>query len=517
VGSADAGSPVVRVRGLSKDYPPHRVLHGVDLDLVGGQVHALVGENGAGKSTLIKALAGLHAPTEGSIEVRGVPVSFGSPVDSQRAGIAVISQELELVPTMTIAENIFLAHELRSRWGTLDRPRMRRRTAELLATVGLAAAPNKVVGSLPVADQQLVEIAKALSFESGIVILDEPTAALSSADVTRLFAVIAELRRSGTAILYVSHRLHEIIGIAQRVTVLRDGHLVASGPIADYDESSLAEAIVGRAVDQVQIAHTDPGSTAETAELVVRSLSAAGVLDDVSFSVRRGEVVGIAGLLGSGRAEASRALLGIYRDQRGTIAVGGVDRKITSPRRALQVGIAALSEDRKAHGVFREMSVRDNLVIGRQRAGRGIIRRRPEERFFRGLRDQLRIQARKSGQLIESLSGGNQQKVLLARALATDAPVIVLNEPTRGVDVGAKAEIHLLIRRLAEQGRTIVVSSSDVPELVSVSDCCLVMCQGRIVATLRGADIDEATIVRYALGSAAGTNGDGRGGGTEMR
>jgi ABC-type sugar transport system ATPase subunit len=417
---------------------------------------------------------------------------------------------------MTIAENIFLGHELRSRWGTLDRPRMRRRTAELLAVVGLAAAPNNVVGSLPVADQQLVEIAKALSFESGIVILDEPTAALSSADVTRLFTVIAELRRSGTAILYVSHRLHEIIGIAQRVTVLRDGHLVATGPIADYDEGSLAEAIVGRAVEQVQVAHADAGSTEETAELVVRSLSAAGVLDDVSFSVRRGEVVGIAGLLGSGRAEASRALLGTYRDQRGTIAVGGVDRKITSPRRAMRVGIAALPEDRKAQGVFRAMSVRDNLVIGRQRASRGIIRRRSEEQFFRGLREQLRIQARKSGQFIESLSGGNQQKVLLARALATDAPVIVLNEPTRGVDVGAKAEIHLLIRRLAEQGRAIVVSSSDVPELVSVSDCCLVMCQGRIVATLRGADIDEATIVRYALGSASSGNGGRRGGGQEM-
>jgi ribose transport system ATP-binding protein len=490
---------VLRACAVTKEFAGVRALRGVDVALRAGEVHALLGENGAGKSTLIKTLAGLHQPTSGHIELDGREVVFPAPADSQRAGISVIAQELELVGSTSVVDNIFLGHELRGGVGFLDKPRMRRVAADLLEQLGVDVPLTAPVESLSVADQQLVEIAKALSIDFRILILDEPTAALNAADVERLFAVIGRLRHHGVAMLYVSHRLREVKQIADRVTVFRDGLVVGGGPVADFSEDTLAELIVGRAVSMVEVDHDAAPDTGNVA-LQVKGLRVPGAFEDIDLAVRYGEVVGVAGLVGSGRAELSHAIVGSYPSMGGSILVDGEPTRIDSPRKALAEGIVFLSEDRKAEGILPHLTVRENVMIGRERHIWRIIRARRETREYADVKDRLRIQATSPDAAITSLSGGNQQRVLVGRALLTGGRVLVLNDPTRGVDIGARAEIHQILRGLAADGFAVLVSSSDVPELVSVCDRCLVLSAGRAVCTLAGEEIDEPTILQRALG-----------------
>jgi ABC-type sugar transport system ATPase subunit len=499
--AGDERPVVLRGCGVTKDFAGVRALRGVDVALRTGEVHALLGENGAGKSTLIKAFAGLHQPTSGHIELEGSEVEFSTPSDSQRAGISVIAQELELVGSMNVVENIFLGHELRRRAGPLDKARMRRVAAELLEQLGVDVPLSAPVESLSVADQQLVEIAKALSIDFRILILDEPTAALNAADVERLFDVIRRLRERGVAMLYVSHRLREVKAIADRVTVLRDGSVVGGGVVADFSEDALAELIVGRAVSMVEVDHGAVADAGEVA-LEVRGLSVPGAFEAIDLEVRYGEVVGVAGLVGSGRAELSHAIVGSYPSMEGSILIDGKPARIDSPRAALADGVVFLSEDRKAEGILPDLTVRENVMVGRERHVFRAIRAKRETAEYEEIRQRLRIRAESPNAPITSLSGGNQQRVLVGRALLTGGRVLVLNDPTRGVDIGARAEIHQIVRQLAADGFAVLVSSSDVPELVSVSDRCLVLSAGRAVCILRGGEIEEPTIVQRALAPA---------------
>jgi ribose transport system ATP-binding protein len=494
---------VLAARDMTKDFPGTRALDGVSLELRAGEVHALLGENGAGKSTLIKIFAGIYQPTSGAIQFDGRDVVFSTPSVSQEHGVRVISQEFELVPTMTVAENIFLGHELKTRVGLLDRTRMKERATQVLGDLGVAVASDRPLESLSVADQQLVEIAKALSTEFRILILDEPTAALNAAEVDRLFQVIGRLRANGVAMLYVSHRLQDIISIAQRVTVLRDGRKVGGGPLSSFDENKLTELIVGEALAR-ESSRPDPCPTGDTA-VQLRSVSVPGLLADVSLSVRYGEVVGVTGLAGSGRSEVCQVLGGFISGYSGEVHVG---QKVAfhAPHHALNAGVATLAEDRKSQGIFTDLNNRENLIVSREREPWHRTRRKAERSSFEKEQKRLKIKTPSSESMITSLSGGNQQKVLVGRAIETGCKIIVFNEPTRGVDVKAKAEIHALIRGLARDGYAIVINSSDMPELIPLTDRCLVMVAGQVARELVGDEIDEASLVRWSLG----VKGEGR-------
>jgi ABC-type sugar transport system ATPase subunit len=497
--------PILEARQISKRFPGVLALDAVDLELLPGEVHALVGENGAGKSTLIKIIAGQHPPTSGSLHMNGREVQFDDPLQSQRAGISVINQEFNLIPELAIATNIFLGREPTRAGGLIDWPRVNRESAELLSGLGLDIRPTLRVEYLSVADRQLVEVAKALSQEFRVMVMDEPTAALNSAEVDRLFEIILELRGRGVAVLYVSHRLSEIFRIADRVTVLRDGRRVGTRPISEVTERDVITMMLGRELEEGEITKAPP-SEAKPA-LAVRDLAARGGLGPLSFDVHHGEVLGLAGLVGSGRSELMRTLFGIARPKGGEILVDGDPVVLKDPTHALAHGVFMLPEDRKVEGIFPDLDVRENLVITRTREEerplqRAFIDRRIEDVEYRRVQELFAVRAHSPEQLITTLSGGNQQKVMLGRALTSQARVLLLNEPTRGVDVGSKAEIHELIRGLARQGKAVVVSSSDVPELDKVSDRCLVLSAGLITGMLEGANLTEDNILACAVAHA---------------
>jgi len=496
--------PILVAQQVCKQFPGARALDNVDLELIPGEVHALVGENGAGKSTLIKVLGGQHRPTSGTILVNGRPVHFDNPLQSQAAGISVINQEFNLIPQLTIAENIFLGREPTNRAGTIDWATIRQRSAAILRELGLNIAPTLRVEYLSVADKQLVEVAKALSQDFRVMIMDEPTAALNSAEVERLFEIIASLRQRGVAVLYVSHRLSEIFRIADQVTVLRDGKRVDTCAIKDLTERDVITMMLGRALDDYQIEKV--GASEKPVALSVQNLTVPAALGGVSFDLHYGEVVGVAGLVGSGRSEMMRALYGILPHS-GVVQINGRQVEIDDPGRALRAGIFMLPEDRKTEGLFLDLDVLENLVMKRPRHKESAWKRLflaggVERGLYQRMRDMLAIRAHSSSQLIATLSGGNQQKVLLGRALVSEARILLLNEPSRGVDVGTKVEIHELIRQLAKDGNAVMVSSSDVPELVKVSDRCLVLSAGRLSGALRGSQITEDNILACAIGHA---------------
>ncbi len=494
--------PILEARQISKQFPGVLALDRVDLDLIPGEVHALVGENGAGKSTLIKILAGQYQPTAGTIHLNGAPVHFDNPMQSQAAGISVINQEFNLIPELSIAENIFLGREPRLRTGLIDWKTMNARAAQLLQELGLAVSPKLRAQYLTVGDLQLVEVAKALSHDFQVMIMDEPTAALNSAEVERLFGIIDSLRARGVVVLYVSHRLSEIFRIADRVTVLRDGRRVDTRAIKDVTENDVITMMLGRELADYEV--EKGAEVEERAALSVRGLTVLGAFTDVSFDLHYGEVLGIAGLIGSGRSELMRALFGLLSPSAGTITIDGRTTRIGSAMQALREGIFMLPEDRKAEGIFPDLNVLDNLLLKRPRPNENALARLflamgAERKQYQSIREKLSIRAHSPTQLISTLSGGNQQKVLLGRALVSEARILLLNEPSRGVDVGTKVEIHELIRRVAEEHRAVVVSSSDVPELVKVSDRCLVMSGGRIAAVLEGAQVTEDNILARAV------------------
>ncbi|WP_206475790.1 sugar ABC transporter ATP-binding protein [Microbacterium sp. KRD172] len=495
-------SAVLAVENIVQQYPGVRALKGVSLEIESGRILALVGENGAGKSTLIRILAGIEQPVEGVLRLRGEACRFGSSAESQAAGISVVSQEFRLVPQLSIADNIMLGHELTTS-GVIRGRETRQRVAELLALLGLDLDPNRLVSSLTTGDQQMVEIARALSRDFDVLIMDEPTAALNRAEVAQLHEIVRRLAAQGKAIVYVSHHLDEVFDLCDEVAVLRDGSLVHRSETAALDEQGLVEHMLGRKPQTLE--RRTEEAAARDERLSVESVRLGGFDEPFSLTVGAGEIVGLAGLIGSGRSELTRALFGDLAILDGVVRVDGDIVSLRSVSAAIRAGIYMLSEDRKNEGILPHLDVTENAMVSRDPAAtswwrRLVPSRREEGGLFEGLRRDLRIRVPHGRQLIGNLSGGNQQKVLLGRALESGCRVLLLNEPTRGVDVGAKLEIYQLIRRLASQGVGVIVSSSDAPELVAISERCVVFLAGRQTAELQGAEITEDNIVGASVG-----------------
>ncbi len=489
---AHDASFVLEARNVVKDFPGARALDGVSFAVHPGEVHALVGENGAGKSTLIKVLSGVHphGSFEGEVRVDGRAVKFRGIGDSERAGIGVIHQELALVDYMTAAENIFLGDEP-VRFGLVDFEKMYARSMELLGSLGVEVDAGSMVGELGVSLKQMVEIAKAVRKKSRVLVLDEPTAALASREVKALLDLIASLRDQGAAIVYISHKLEEVFAVADRITVLRDGKSVASRRASDWTRQEVIGAMVGREVSEVfPRVDRSPGPVAlEVEDLSIEAPGRPGVyiLDKVSFSVREGRILGVAGLMGSGRTSLLSALFGSPPGKRtGRIKVRGVEVQIDSPSQAIAAGLALAPEDRKLHGLIRSFSVKDNLSMVHldDFVRFGLVDSAREREACREAAAAMGVKAPSLEAAVETLSGGNQQKVVLGKWLLRAPRVLLLDEPTRGIDVGAKAEVHENIGRLAAKGMAVIMASSELPEVLGVSDEILVLREGKVAARL---------------------------------
>jgi len=485
--------------GIEKSFPGVKALANVSLDLHAAELLALVGENGAGKSTLIKVLAGAHLPDAGSILIDGEPVRISSPLDAQNAGIAVIYQDFNLVPTLTARETIFLGRE-RTRGGFCTPARERAEALELFDRMNVQIDTEALCRDLSVAQQQVCEIAKALSIDARIIVMDEPSAVLTSQEVDNLFAIIRELKSQGIGIIYISHRIEEVFRIAERATVLRDGEHVGTYDVKDLDRESLIEMMVGRKVE-----NEFPKVRAEIGEerLVVSGIGRGDAVKDVSFSVRRGEVLGITGLVGAGRTELARLIFGADRADRGGISLDGEDLRVHSPLDAIRSGICLLTEDRKQQGLVLGLPARENFALPNLSdwSGMTFINQSAERGAFAGFIRSLRIALSSQEQFAKNLSGGNQQKLVLAKWLQSNSEVIIMDEPTRGIDVGAKYEIYLLINDLAARGKSIIMISSELPEVLGMSDRILVMHEGRISGEIT--DVAGATqeqIMTMAVG-----------------
>jgi len=498
--------PYLQCDGISKRFPGVQALDGVSLAVPQGTVHALIGENGAGKSTFLKILSGAYTPDAGRVCLAGAPQTFHSARDAIRAGVAVIYQELQLVPQMTVAENLFLGH-LPNRGGWLDKRALRRAAEEQLAALEEDLDPNAKVSSLPLAQRQMVEVAKALSRDAAVIAFDEPTSSLSEREVQRLFAVIRDLKARGRVVVYVSHRLQEIFEVCDSVTVLRDGRVEAEFPdLAPVTHDELVSRMVGRSIADIH--HYAPRPHGPPA-LEVEGLLGPGLVAPADLSVAQGEVVGIFGLVGAGRTELLRLIYGATPSTAGRISVHGTPVRVRSPAAAIRHGIAFTPEDRKQEGIVPLRSVRENinLSIRRVLAKGGVIRARLEQQNAEQHVQRLRIQATSLEQLARDLSGGNQQKVLLARSLSGRVKVVLLDEPTRGIDVGAKSEIYGLIAELARQGLGVVVASSELPEVLGIADRLVVMRQGEVVASLLRAEATEERLLKLALPVAVAERG----------
>jgi rhamnose transport system ATP-binding protein len=491
--------PVLALKGVSKSFGAVRALEGVSLELFGGEAHALAGENGAGKSTLIKALAGVHRPDAGQVLLDGKPVVFHGPADARDAGVAVIYQEPTLFPDLSIAENIFMGRQPRRALGRVDHRAVRRAAADLFAQLGVDLDPDQAARGLSIADQQLVEIAKALSFEARVLIMDEPTAALTGSEVARLFRVVRTLLERGAAVLFISHRLEEVFQLCQRVTTLRDGRWIASEPVAGLTEDDLVRRMVGRDLDELYPKQDAPiGEVA----LSVRRLTREGVFTDVSFEVRAGEIVGLAGLVGAGRSEVARAVFGVDRWDAGEVLVNGARLRPGAPSTAMAAGVALVPEDRRAQGLVMEMSIERNIGLTglKDSATAGLMNRRAERDRALDWAVRLQVKFARLADAVGTLSGGNQQKVVLAKWLATGPRVLIVDEPTRGIDVGTKAEVHRLLSSLAGQGVAVLMISSDLPEILGMADRVLVMHEGRLTAEIPRAEATEEAVMTAATG-----------------
>jgi ABC-type sugar transport system ATPase subunit len=492
-----SAAPLLEMRGITKSFPGVQALRDVDVTLARGEILALLGENGAGKSTLIKVLAGAIAPDRGAISINGQVVAIRSPLDARRTGIGVIYQELNLVPTLSAADNLFLGCES----GVWLHPSAEREQAQkLFARLGVAVPSNTRCRDLSVAQQQIVEIAKALGSNLRILVLDEPSATLTPQEIDRLFGVLRELTAQGIGVIYISHRLDEIFTLADRVTVLRDGQHVATKPVADVNRAQLIEMMVGRKLEQEFPARS---ASIGAPRLVVKNLQRGRHVRDVSFELRRGEIVALTGLVGSGRTETARLLFGADRPDAGTISLDDRPLHLRGPRDAIRAGVCLLTEDRKAQGLVLARSALENFAL--PNLGRwswcGWLRRPQERRAFDRHAAGLRIRLAHPGQRVEQLSGGNQQKVVLAKWLEANCDVVLFDEPTRGIDVGAKYEIYLLMNQLAAQGKAILMISSELSEVLGMADRILVMHEGRITGEI--AEVKNATqeqIMRLAVG-----------------
>jgi monosaccharide-transporting ATPase len=507
--------PVLEAKGISKTFPGVKALQDVSVSLRGGEVHALVGENGAGKSTLIKLLTGVYQLDAGQLLHHGRPVSFANPRAAQDAGISTIYQEVNLVPLQSGARNLFLGREPRTALRLVDYKKMDRDAAALLAEFNIDADPSVPVAMLALGAQQMICIARAISLNANVVVMDEPTSSLETREVETLFRLIERLKSDGIAVVYVSHRLDELYRICDQVTVLRDGKLVHSGPLSELPSKQLVATMLGRELLEQHSRSAiagPPDATVERAEpvLVATDLDRRGLLHDVSLGIRAGEVVGLGGLLGAGRSETAKAILGAQLIDSGTVTVDGQTIRPGSPARSIEAGVVLLPEDRKVDGILPNLSIRDNIVLAAlpRLSKRGIFSDRAANKLVDTFMKRLNIKAFGAAQKVGTLSGGNQQKVLLARWLCLAPKILMLDEPTRGIDVGAKAEVRRLIDELAEQGLGVLLISSETEELVDGSHRILVLRDGSIVDELRGSQLTEGALVQAIAGTVDDEAGD---------
>jgi ribose transport system ATP-binding protein len=491
-------TPVIEVNRVSKRFPGVLALDSVDLKIYPGEVLALVGENGAGKSSLMKILSGIEQPSGGTILVDGRPERIESVQKALSCGIALIHQELSLSDNLTVGANIFLGREP-IRWGLVDQKRIDKLSREVLQRVGLEIQPNTLVRDLTIGQQQLVEIARALSVNARVIIMDEPTSSLSQGEAEKLFQVVGELRSSGVSVVYISHRLAEIQELADRVSVFRDGRNAGEAVRGQFSHDSLVQMMIGRELSRFYT--RSQHELGKPALQVSDFVTSAWPESRISFTVRYGEIVGLAGLVGAGRSEVLRALFGIDRPLAGSVKIDGRNRRISSPRSAIDAGMALVPEDRKSEGLLMESSVSSNLTLAGLRRFRQyglFVNQKRSATDTREMIEQLRIKTPNAGQAVQFLSGGNQQKIVLGKWLTMHPSILLMDEPTRGIDIGAKQEIYQLMERLSREGVAILFASSELEEIIGMSDRVLVMCEGAITGQLNRAQLSEAAVMRLA-------------------
>jgi inositol transport system ATP-binding protein len=493
---------ILQMEDISKSFPGVKALNGVTLNVRPGTVHALMGENGAGKSTLMKVLIGEYPKDSGTITFKGQVVDIDKTETALKMGISMIHQELSPVPYMSVAENIFLGREPVNRFGLINKKCMIEDTRRLLGGLNLHINPLSLMKDLSIANTQMVEIAKAISYNSSLIVMDEPTSAITEREVEHLFEIIRDLRSKGVAIIYITHKMDEVFKIADDITVFRDGKHISTLPASQTTRNSLISMMVGR-----ELTNLFPKEEPAIGEVVlsVRNLTRTGKVEDVSFDLRRGEILGLAGLMGAGRTEVIEGIFGIHKIDAGEIWVKGKKARISEPSDAIGYGMALLTEDRKVTGIMGPLPVRDNMVIASLASyGRsGILNQRMINQICQQERSRLDIKTPSMDQVIKLLSGGNQQKVLVSRWLLTAPEILILDEPTRGIDVGAKAEIHRLMSLLATEGKAIIMVSSELPEILGMSDRILVMHEGRLTGEFDRKDADQEVILRAATGDVA--------------
>jgi ribose transport system ATP-binding protein len=492
---------ILEVQGVSKSFPGVKALDHVSFDLRKGEVHALVGENGAGKSTLMKILSGVHQPDAGSIRYKGNEVRFHDSTQARDAGIGIIYQELNLIPHLSVAANIFIGREPLTRFGTLDERKMNRDAVAILERLNLRIDPTITLNRLPISKQQMVEIAKSLSFDSEVLIMDEPTSALTESEIDELFSVIHTLRDRGVAIIYISHRLEELRHIVDRISIFRDGRSVSTDEYAAITMEEIVSRMVGRKLENI----FPPRHNVPTTEkiLEVRGIRRMGALHDISFDLYRGEILGFAGLMGAGRSELARAIFGADPVDAGEIRMDGRKVSLRSPSESIRAGIAYLSENRKQEGLAVKMQLAENVTMANVNAVSrrlGVISRPKEMKACQQYVDELSIRTPSLTQVVNNLSGGNQQKVVLAKWLFCHSKILIFDEPTRGIDVGTKYSIYELIERMAREGVGVIMISSELPEIMGMTDRVLVLHEGRLEATLVTKETTQEEILNYAAG-----------------
>lgn len=495
--------PLVRLHAISKSFPGVKALDDVSFDILAGEVHALMGENGAGKSTLMKILSGAYQPDGGAIEVNGQPVRIHSPTEAARLGIGMIYQELTILPNLDVGRNLLLGREPMAAFWRIDRRRLYAIAAQILADLDLAIDPRAPLEDLSIGQRQMVEIARVVASEPSVLIMDEPTSSLGKHEEEVLFALIRKLRSRNVAIVYISHRMDEVFLLADRITVLRDGRRVTTQPTPTLTRPELIRLMVGRPIEEMQ-QRAQQHNTGQVV-LEARNLRSSKRLRNGSITLHAGEVVGVAGLVGAGRTQMARVLFGADRAEAGEIWIDGQPVRFRTPVDAIRAGIAYVPEDRKGQGLVLSNSVRFNLMLAslRNLASGGVLRRARIDALYTEWIERLHIRAASGATIIENLSGGNQQKVVLAKWLARQPRILILNEPTRGIDVGAKAEVHALIRAIAAQGVAVMMISSELPEILAVSDRIVVMWNGETMGEMNAAQATEEAVLALAFGESA--------------
>ncbi len=499
---ATPDAPVLALDHITKSFPGVKALDGVQLELFAGRVTSLVGENGAGKSTVVKILTGIYQPDGGKILLDGAPVSFPTAQDATRAGVTAIHQETVLFDELSVAENIFIGHAPKTSWHLIDRTAMVEKAGKILRDIGAQIDPSVKLKDLGIASRHLVAIARALSVEARVVIMDEPTAALSQKEIEELYTLVDVLKAQGKAILFISHKFDEIFRISDRFTVFRDGQFVGAGEMSEIDEAQLVQMMVGRSVDQIF-----PKRSANVGDEVMKVVgySHPTEFEDINFTLHRGEILGFYGLVGAGRSEFMQSLIGITRPSKGVIRLADQIRVIRSPADAIAAGLVYVPEDRGKQGAILDMPIFQNVTLPslRETSRNGFLRLADEFALARRYTQRLDLRAASLDTTVGSLSGGNQQKVVIAKWLATQPRVIILDEPTKGIDIGSKAAVHEFMSELAAQGLSVIMVSSEIPEILGMSDRVIVMREGRIAAELSGDELSPETLVRHAAGISA--------------